>query len=150
MSASGKGFLLLSSSSSNTLRLSSHRLAYLLPTAVFLIAPIVLFIGNKYYIKVPPRGSVVLETFRVSRVAMRGFWKSPKAYIRTARGEGVWQRAKPSYVMTQSSEVAKGESAAAAKPSWITWDDQFVDEVKRTFLAWSDALVEYLCCSLCH
>jgi len=104
--------------------------AFLLPTLVFLGTPIVLITANKTYHKVPPRGSVVAETFRVARIALRGFWTSPIQYIRESRSTGVWNRAKPSYVLGDSN--AKNKQEIAEKNRWLTWDDDFVDEVKRT------------------
>jgi len=35
--------------------------AFLVPTIIFVIVPIVLLFGNKLYVKTPPRGSVILE-----------------------------------------------------------------------------------------
>ena len=35
--------------------------AFLVPTIVLAIAPIVLLLGKGYYIKTPPRGSIILE-----------------------------------------------------------------------------------------
>ena len=35
--------------------------AFLVPTIVFAIAPVILLIGKKYYVKTPPRGSIILE-----------------------------------------------------------------------------------------
>ncbi|KIJ55523.1 hypothetical protein M422DRAFT_151273 [Sphaerobolus stellatus SS14] len=75
--------------------------AFLLPTCVFLGTPVVLMAANKTYHKVPPRGSVVAETFRVWRIALR----NAEAY--------------------KDMEERGGNR-------WLTWDDAFVDEVKRT------------------
>ncbi|KAF8523257.1 PTR2-domain-containing protein [Hysterangium stoloniferum] len=86
--------------------------AFILPTLVFLGTPIVLVGARKTYHKVPPRGSVVIESFRVTGIALRGFWTNPIKYLRESNVTGVWNRAKPSYILAQ--------------------DDDFVEEVKRT------------------
>ena len=35
--------------------------AFLIPTITFAIVPLVIVFGNKYYVKTPPRGSIILE-----------------------------------------------------------------------------------------
>lgn len=79
------------------------------------------------YHRVPPRGSVVVETWRVARIALGGFWKSPLRFIRETRDSGVWERAKPSYIHEHGDAETKNTSS-----SYITWDDDFVSEVGRT------------------
>ncbi|KAF8574983.1 PTR2-domain-containing protein [Ramaria rubella] len=98
--------------------------SFILPTIVFLGTPIVLIAANKTYHKVPPRGSIVVETYRVWRIALRGFWTNPIKYLKESRSTGVWNRAKPSFVL--------GDAQARDKNGWLIWDDAFVDEVKRT------------------
>lgn len=122
--------------------------AFLLPTIVFLGTPIVLITARSTYYKVPPRGSVLIETYRVWKIALRGFWTHPIRYIRESRATGVWNRAKPSFVLGDAN--AKDKKGLADKNRWLTWgtftlvlvtchvltvlfaDDAFVDEVKRT------------------
>jgi len=104
--------------------------AFILPTFVFLGTPIVLITANKTYHKVPPRGSVILETYRVWKIALKGFWSHPIQYIRESRTTGVWDRAKPSYILGDAQGKDKGEDVD--KNRWLTWDDAFVEEVKRT------------------
>jgi len=92
--------------------------AFLLPTLVFLGTPIVLIAASKTYHKVPPRGSVVAETFRVWRIALRGFWTHPVKYIRESKLTGVWDRAKPSYIHGHpEAKEALGEKGNR----WLTW-----------------------------
>ncbi|KAK4052077.1 hypothetical protein OIV83_002371 [Microbotryomycetes sp. JL201] len=90
-------------------------LAYLLPTIVFLICPVVLALGYKLYVKKPPTGSVVSTCFRVIRYAGRGKWLKP----RELTAAGFWERAKP-------SNVPESE-----RPAWMTYNDAFVDEIRR-------------------
>lgn len=93
--------------------------AFLLPTVVFFGTPIVLIGARRTYHKVPPRGSVVAETFRVARIALRGFWTSPIKYVRESRSTGLWNRAKPSYVFGEDN--AKNTKALREKNRWLTW-----------------------------
>ncbi|KAF8502569.1 PTR2-domain-containing protein [Gautieria morchelliformis] len=104
--------------------------AFILPTIVFLGTPIVLIAANSTYYKVPPRGSVLAETYRVWKIALRGFWTHPIKYIQESRTTGVWNRAKPSFVLGDAH--AKDKKELADKNRWLTWDDAFVEEVKRT------------------
>ncbi|KAJ7752199.1 peptide/h+ symporter protein [Mycena maculata] len=98
--------------------------AYLVPTCIFAVVPIVLFGCRKYYVITPPRGSILLETFRVIGVCLAARWSwNPIAAWRNMVQPGFWDPAKP------SSYKAK------QIPSRITWDDEFVGEVHRTLEA---------------
>ncbi|KAI5122206.1 hypothetical protein M0805_002695 [Coniferiporia weirii] len=101
--------------------------AFALPTAVFIGTPLVLVSGSKLYYKVPPRGSILVEVYKVTRLALKGSLSHPVRFIKEARASGVWDRAKPSSF--SESDEPHDESIGT---SWITWDDAFVDEVKRT------------------
>lgn len=79
------------------------------------------------YKTTPPRGSVLLESWRVFMCAARGKWSAnPVQLLRNFRASTFWDSAKPSY-------YGNGENGAA--PSVITWDDDFVDEVYRAVAA---------------
>jgi len=70
--------------------------AYLLPTCIFLLVPGVLLIGKKHYVITPPRGSILLETARVFRMAARGKWSFNLVKLyRSFRADGFWDPAKP-------------------------------------------------------
>ncbi|KAH7009978.1 POT family-domain-containing protein [Ilyonectria destructans] len=84
-------------------------LAFLIPTAMFLIAPIVLAINKKNYKLSPPTGSV-LSKFMHMFVFVQKRCKPFKLN---------WDLAKP-------SNVPVGE-----RPDWMTYDDAWVDEVRR-------------------
>ncbi|KIJ23944.1 hypothetical protein M422DRAFT_72463 [Sphaerobolus stellatus SS14] len=100
--------------------------AYLVPTCLFIMVPIVLFFGRKNYVVTPPRGSILLETLRVIRLAMTPAWSfNPIKTINNIRAPDFWAPAKPS-----SYEVGR-------QPSIISWDDEFVGEVGRTLNACS-------------
>ncbi|KAF9531412.1 peptide transporter PTR2B [Crepidotus variabilis] len=95
--------------------------AWLIPTGIFCLVPGVLLIGKKYYVKTAPRGSVLLETIRVIRMAMAPAWSiNPVNTIRAIKAPTFWNPAKPSYYSNESL------------PASITWDDAFVGEVART------------------
>ncbi|EPQ30475.1 uncharacterized protein PFL1_02001 [Pseudozyma flocculosa PF-1] len=101
-------------------------LSYTLPTIVFLLCIPVLVFGNKYYVKTPPTGSVFAECIRLWRYAASGRWTlNPIKLAKNMTADDFWTSAKPSKV------VAAGE----AKPRWMTFDDAWVDEVRRGFKA---------------
>ncbi|ORY92083.1 MFS peptide transporter, partial [Syncephalastrum racemosum] len=83
--------------------------AYLLPTCMFIPGILVVLLGKKIYRQHPPRGSIFLEVFRVIRLM-------PKYGL-----EG----AKPSKMRQVNPDLADK----------LTWDDVFVDEMRRTFKA---------------
>ncbi|TFK95693.1 peptide transporter PTR2B [Pterulicium gracile] len=95
--------------------------AFLVPTAIFCVVPVVLAVGKKKYVVTPPRGSILLETLRVLRMAMAPAWSLNPAYTcRVIKSDGFWDAAKPSHY------------PAGQVPAHITWDDEFVGEVART------------------
>ncbi|KAF2459471.1 oligopeptide transporter [Lineolata rhizophorae] len=93
-------------------------LSYLLPTIMFCFCPMVLYVCRKRYIRVRPEGSVLVKSLKVWNMAMKGRWSwSPVRTVKNMRVEGFWEPAKPSNV--------------AVRPNWMTFDDQWVDEVRR-------------------
>ncbi|KAG6830127.1 hypothetical protein H0H87_009097 [Tephrocybe sp. NHM501043] len=95
--------------------------AFLVPTCIFALVPIVLLIGRKHYVVTPPRGSILLETIRVIGYALGPKWAlNPFTTYRNTRSEDFWDTAKPSYYHERQV------------PKKITWDDEFVGEVART------------------
>ncbi|KAJ6609510.1 peptide/h+ symporter protein [Mycena sp. CBHHK59/15] len=100
---------------------NGYWVAFLVPTCIFACVPIVLFTCRKNFIKTPPRGSIILETFRVVGVCISARWSgNPFSLLRNMTKAGFWEPAKPSYY--PSGEI----------PARITWDDDFVGEVHRT------------------
>ncbi|KAF8187138.1 peptide transporter PTR2B [Pholiota molesta] len=98
--------------------------AFLVPTLIFLLVPLVLLVGKNNYVKTPPRGSILLETLRVITLALEPKWSiNPVTTIRGCRAKDFWDPAKPSH-------YADGQ-----RPKKITWDDEFVEEVARTLNA---------------
>ncbi|KAL3492274.1 POT family-domain-containing protein [Aspergillus germanicus] len=89
-------------------------LAFLIPTVLFLIAPFVLWSNKKRYRLNPPTGSVLSKFFKV-------VWFGKK------RSNGIrkfdWDAVKPSNVPLEE------------RPSWLTYDDAWVDEIRRGLMA---------------
>ncbi|ROV90626.1 hypothetical protein VMCG_10022 [Cytospora schulzeri] len=93
-------------------------LAFLLPTVLFAACPLVLFFMRKHYVLSPPTGSVLGKFFKMFGMAMRGKWLAlfnPKKFNR----EFTWDVVRPSHVPVES------------RPGWMTYDDEWVDEVRR-------------------
>ncbi|QRV79468.1 peptide transporter PTR2 [Ceratobasidium sp. AG-Ba] len=114
-------------------------LAYLIPTIVYLMVPIVLFLGRNLYIKYPPRGSIHLEAYQVLRRVYKGVWSwNPFETARRLRDPNLWDKARPSILgggdveREQDPAISKAEKKRLGLP---TWDDTFVDEMKRTMNA---------------
>ena len=86
-----------------------------------------LFVGRKRYVRSPPQGSVLPGALRILRYSFRGtFSLNPVRFWRNIHADGFWDKAKPSVV---DREGVRG------RPSWMTYDDQWVDEVRRGFKA---------------
>ncbi|EJD04975.1 PTR2-domain-containing protein [Fomitiporia mediterranea MF3/22] len=105
-------------------------LAFLLPTIVFLTAPLVMLYGRNRYVRTPPQGSVLPASLRVFRTAAKGRWSwNPFTTIRNLKAPGFWDRAKP------TNYVKEHGGSESVRPGWMTWDDKWVDEVRRGFKA---------------
>ncbi|RSL59512.1 hypothetical protein CEP51_013902 [Fusarium floridanum] len=91
----------------------SFWLAFFIPTILFLTAPIVLAINKKHYKLSPPTGSVLSKFMRMFVYVQ----KQCKPFKLN------WDLAKPSNV------------PAAERPAWMTYDDAWVDEVRRGLMA---------------
>ncbi|KAI7901093.1 POT family-domain-containing protein [Cokeromyces recurvatus] len=85
--------------------------AYLLPTLMFVPCIIIVILGRKQYVQSPPRGSVFIEVGRL-------FWLSFKV-------KGGLEACKPSNMAIDHPELM----------SKVTWDDIFVDELRRALKA---------------
>lgn len=101
-------------------------LAFTLPTIFFLLCPIILWIGKDRYERSSPSGSVLAHAMRILGYCMRGKWTmNPARLWKRINREGFWDAAKPSVVKMNDSEL----------PTWMTYSDAWVDEVKRGFTA---------------
>lgn len=92
-------------------------LSFTLPTICYLLCPIVLVYFKKSYKLSPPTGSVMGKAWKLVRFAT----KKSKGF----RDPDFWHRVKPSEIR------ARGEPV----PAWMTFDDEWVDEVRRGVLA---------------
>ena len=78
------------------------------------------------YTRSPPQGSVLSKSLLIWRQAMKGRWTlNPVKLAKNMNSPDFWESAKPSRF--------QGEN----RPGWMTFDDQWVDEVKRGFKACS-------------
>ncbi|KAL0567160.1 hypothetical protein V5O48_014835 [Marasmius crinis-equi] len=99
-------------------------LAFALPTMVFLLCPMILFYGRNKYVRSPPTGSVLATAIRLWRFAAKGkFSLNPVQTYRNMTADDFWENAKPSRQQTI--------------PKWMTFDDAWVDEVRRGIKACS-------------
>lgn len=96
-------------------------LAFLFPIVLYLVLPVVLFYLERKLVKEIPKGSVLTNSWRIFRTTFKGNW------IPRYRSNQLWEYAKP------SSMIAKGQTFYnAKKKSPITWDDQWVLDIKQT------------------
>lgn len=99
-------------------------LSFLLPTIVLCFCPGVMLWGRKRYNRVPPSGSVLGKAFRLFAFANRGRWSwNPSRTYANLHDGTFWQSVKPSQI------------EPSQRPSWMTFDDAWVDEVARGFNA---------------
>jgi len=100
-------------------------LAYLVPTIVYGLVPIVLYIGRKRYVRTPPKGSVVVDAVRIMRIVFRGAWSwNPFRMVLNLTRRVNWDDARPT-----------ADNRSRFPNHNITWDNDFVDEMKRTLYA---------------
>jgi proton-dependent oligopeptide transporter, POT family len=85
---------------------------------MFCFCPLVMFLcRNKYHTR-PPTGSVTAKAFKLIGLASKGLWSiNPWTTYKNMAREDFWERVKPSKLET--------------RPSWMTFDDAWVDEVAR-------------------
>ncbi|KAG9234747.1 putative peptide transporter ptr2 [Amylocarpus encephaloides] len=100
-------------------------LAFLLPTLMLCLCPAVLFYGKSRYKLQPANGSVLSKAMRLFLMANKGRWSlNPVSTYKRLHDGTFWENVKPSQLVV-------------ARPAWMTFDDQWVDEVKRGFAACS-------------
>ncbi|KAI0300503.1 POT family-domain-containing protein [Multifurca ochricompacta] len=96
------------------------------PTAVFLLCPLVLYAGRNRYRRSPPQGSVLGKAIKLWAYAARGRWSAnPITLYKNLKADDFWESAKPSNI--PDSE----------RPEWMTFDDKWVEEVRRGLKACS-------------
>lgn len=100
-------------------------LAYLIPTAMFIVCLPVLWYCKKFYILHPPSGNVMGPAFKLLFKALgNGASVNPVRTWKNWNSGSMWHNVKPS-------------TLGASKPSWYNFDDAWVDEVARGFGACS-------------
>ncbi|KAL6710354.1 hypothetical protein ACN47E_009300 [Coniothyrium glycines] len=99
--------------------------AWLLPTIMFCFCPVVLwFCRSKYHLS-PPTGSVLIRAIKLLGLAMKGKWSvNPVQTRKNFKNERFWEDVKPSHL-------------GASKPTWMQFDDAWVDQVARGLRACS-------------
>lgn len=94
-------------------------LAFTLPTCVFFLCPLVLFARRKHYVRSPPTGSILTTALRVFALAAKGRWSlNPVRLYKNFEVPDFWEQAKPS-------------KQVGPRPAWMTFDDTWVEEVRR-------------------
>lgn len=110
-------------SSNNLIQYVGFYLSFLLPTIIYLCCPLVLFIGRNRYRHTPPTGSVLGTALRLWKLASRGRWSAnPVKTIKLLKAPDFWESAKPSNISIQH------------RPSWMTFDDAWVDGSSRSLV----------------
>ncbi|XXH01317.1 hypothetical protein Hte_007674 [Hypoxylon texense] len=95
-------------------------LSFVLPTGLFILCPIVLLAFRNKYVRNPPTGSVLGKAISLILLSMKGRWSlNPITTINNMRAPGFFARVKP-------SNIPESE-----RPAWMTFDDHWVDEVRR-------------------
>jgi len=91
-------------------------LTFLLPLLIYLPLPFVLWWLKKRLVLAPPGGSDLYNCFKVLGICLRKNWK------RIGR-HGFWEGAKPTVIAREGGTQV------------VPWNDQFVEDVRRTFQA---------------
>lgn len=91
-----------------------------------MLCPIVLWFGHGKYQTSPPTGSVLATSLRLWRLAAKGRWSlNPRKCYRQLTADDFWENVKPSKFSDET------------RPKWMTFDDKWVDEVRRGLAACS-------------
>ena len=99
-------------------------LSYTLPTIMLALGPLIMWLGRNEYKRRPPAGSVLGPALKTWFLVQRGRWSlNPITTWKNMHDGTFWERVKPS------------SFAPDKKPSWMTFDDAWVDELKRGFAA---------------
>ena len=94
--------------------------AFFLPTCLFIFAPVLLVLCRKNYVLTPPTGSIIAKFFKLWSYASKGKWIiNPVHTYKNMSAPDFWERVKPSHL------------PAGQRPSWMTFDDAWVEEVRR-------------------
>lgn len=101
-------------------------LSYLLPTLLLCCCPLVMYLCRNVYARTPPQGSVLGKAVKLFLLGNKGKWSiNPVRTYKNLHDGTFWENVKPS------------RFEASARPTWMTFDDEWVDEVGRGFAACS-------------
>ncbi|CCH42577.1 putative membrane protein [Wickerhamomyces ciferrii] len=104
-------------------------LAYLIPGVVyFIMVPVLLALAPKLRKEKPNGISIIEESFKVIRYTLKGGW------IKRIKINQYWEYAKPSNILNRG-DVQALEAVNKKGHKKISWNDQFVQDVKTTFEA---------------
>ncbi len=77
----------------------------MLPTALFLLCPLVLAVCRKRYILTPPTGSVLARFWKLWMYVSKGCWSiNPITTYKRLSAPGFWDRVKPSHIPLPSDQ----------------------------------------------
>ncbi|CCH42578.1 Peptide transporter [Wickerhamomyces ciferrii] len=98
-------------------------LAYLIPGIIyFIMVPVLLILAPKLKKETPNGLSIVEETFKVIKYALKGGW------IKRLRSGEFWEYAKPSNIVSRG-DVQAVEAVNKKGKKKVSWNDQFVNDV---------------------
>lgn len=93
-------------------------LAYLLPTFMLALCPMVMWWGRDKYDRRPPAGSILGPAFKTWALAQKGRWSiNPIRTWKNMHDGTFWDSVKPSKFTDET------------RPKWMTFDDAWVDEL---------------------
>ncbi|CCF38063.1 POT family protein [Colletotrichum higginsianum] len=99
-------------------------LSFALPTCMLALCPLVMWWGKGRYRAAPPAGSVLGPAIRTFLYAQKGRWSiNPVRTWKNMHDGTFWDSVKPSHY------------SDATRPKWMTFDDAWVDELRRGFAA---------------
>ncbi|KAI6782987.1 peptide transporter-like protein [Emericellopsis cladophorae] len=101
-------------------QVSMFWLSYTLPTIMLCLCPAIMIWGRKRYSRRPPGGSVLVPAWRTFVLANKGRWSiNPWKTYKNLHDGTFWENVKPS------------KFTDASRPKWMTFDDNWVEEVRR-------------------
>lgn len=99
-------------------------LSYTLPTFMLCLCPIIMFLNRKNYEQRAPGGSVLGPAMKTFFLAQKGRWSiNPFQTWKNMHTGDFWESVKPSKFNNET------------RPKWMTFDDAWVDELRRGFNA---------------
>ncbi|KAH8601630.1 putative peptide transporter ptr2 [Bisporella sp. PMI_857] len=98
-------------------------LSYTLPTAMLAICPLVMWACKSRYLLTEPGGAVLSKAVKLWFLAITDKWSwNPLKFRRNVKAPGFWDPVRPSQL-------------DISKPTWMDFEDSWVDEVRRGLLA---------------